>query len=129
MGAASFSIRFGLCQKSCAVPGCMFPQKGRELGVGTGSQLPPHQNGSGKTSQSLCFHVLIWKGALEQETWRCPSHHLSQQGCWEEQTSSSFLAILDSERLSQMLIVFVLTVCILLYRFPVLWKERWPLLN
>lgn len=75
------------------------------------------------------FRVLIWKGALEQETWRCPSHHHSQQGCREEQTSSSFLAILDSERPSQMLIVFVLTVFVLLYRFPVLWKERWPLLN
>lgn len=61
------------------------------------------------------FRVLIWKGTLEQGTWRCPSHHHSQQGRWVEKISGSFLAILDSECPSQMPIVFVLNVFILLY--------------
>lgn len=42
--------------------------------------------------------------------WRCPPCHDRQLSCWEEQISSSLLAILNAECSSQTLRAFVLSV-------------------
>lgn len=117
VGAASFSIQSGLCQKSCAVPGTHSFRKAGSIGVGLAHSLKLCVLASSMTNwlwQDLTdslIHVLIWKGRrVRTGDTEVPSPHNSQLSCREEQISSSFLAILNTECSSQTLVAFVLNV-------------------